>query len=121
MVRSWYSLVEKWYITLYDKLTTSFFTKLDLSLLLGNALENFDIALYGFLAPVMAPLFFPYNDQIVQLICMYGIASISTVARPVGIFVFCILAKKCGSRYALFYSLYGIAITSIGIGFFPCY
>src|SRR5689334_3744325 len=101
MISLWYQRIGNMYFMARSRFRSSLFTTLDLSILLGNALERFDTSLYSFLAPIMAPLFFPHYDPIVQLIAMYGIAATSFIARPVGTFMFCVLAKKCGSLYAL--------------------
>lgn len=96
-------------------------TKPDISILLGNALDRFDTSLYNFLAPIMGPLFFPQYDGVVQLICVYGIAATSTIARPLGTVLFCALARWHGPTYALSYSLCGVGLATVFIGCLPCY
>lgn len=121
MVSLWYQRIENIYFIARGRLRSSLFTPLDLSILFGNALERFDTSLYSFLAPIMASLFFPHYDPIVQLIAMYGIAATSFIARPVGTFLFCIIAKKYGSLYALSCSLYFVSIAAVCVGCLPSY
>jgi MFS family permease len=97
------------------------FTKRDISILIGNLLDHFDGALYGFLAPIMAPLFFPNHDPLMQLVLAYSIFATSIVTRPVGAFIFGIWAKKKGPLSSLSISLVGIASCSVMISLIPGY
>ncbi|WP_342268030.1 MFS transporter [Candidatus Tisiphia endosymbiont of Empis tessellata] len=95
--------------------------KKDISILIGNALDHFDTAIYGFIAPILATIFFPKSDPIVALILTYSVLTTSIITRPVGSIIFSIIVKKRGSTLALSYSLIGVAITTISIGFIPTY
>src|SRR3990167_3809689 len=95
--------------------------KKDISLLIGNALDRFDTSLYSFLAPVMAPIFFPGYDPVVQLILAYATSITSLFARPIGTFLFGTLALYCGPLYALSYSLIGVGVATVIIGAIPAY
>ncbi len=94
-------------------------TRRDVSILIGHALDHFDSSLYGFLAPVLAPLFFPDHDPIVQLILVYSVMGTSILTRPLGAFIFGMVARKHGPLYGLSYSLIGVAVTTVCIGFLP--
>ena len=96
-------------------------SKRDTSILIGNSLDHFDTTLYGFLAPILAPIFFPNSDQIVSLIMAYSIIATSILTRPLGVYIFGIIASKMGPLIGLSYSLIGIAITTVMIGFIPPY
>lgn len=98
-----------------------YLTKKDLSILMGNALDNFDTSIYGFLAPLLAPIFFPKYDPVVQLILAYSVLLISLFARPLGAFIFGIIARKKGPMFGLSYSLIGVAIATVLTGFLPTY
>ncbi|MFU7503400.1 MAG: MFS transporter, partial [Candidatus Tisiphia sp.] len=95
--------------------------KKDISILIGNALDHFDTAIYSFLAPVLSMIFFPKDDPIVALILTYSVITTSIVTRPVGSIIFSIIVKKRGPTLALSYSLIGVAITTMSIGFIPTY
>lgn len=98
------------------------YTKLnpkDLSIIIANALDYFDTALYGFLAPILAPIFFPEYDPIVQLILTYSTLASSSFTRPIGAFVFGMIARKFGPKTGLSYSLIGMAISSVFMGLLP--
>lgn len=96
-------------------------TRKDLSILIGNSLDHFDTALYGFLAPILSPVFFPYEDPIVNLILAYSVLATSIVTRPLGSYLFGYIAINSGALHALSYSLIGVAITTMLVGFIPNY
>lgn len=98
-----------------------FMQEKDISILIGNALDHFDTAIYGFIAPILATIFFPKSDPIVALILTYSVLTTSIITRPVGSIIFSIIVKKRGPTLALSYSLIGVAITTISIGFIPTY
>lgn len=95
--------------------------KKDLSILIGNGLDHFDTAIYSFLAPILSMIFFPKDDTIVALILTYSVLTTSIITRPVGSIIFSIIVKKRGATLALSYSLIGVAITTMSIGFIPTY
>lgn len=94
-------------------------TRKDLTILIGNVLDHFDTALYGFLAPLLAPLFFPDYDPVVQLILAYSLLATTLVTRPIGTFIFGVIARNYGPAHGLSYSLIGVAIATAGIGCLP--
>jgi MFS family permease len=96
-------------------------TKQDYSILICNSLDHFDTALYGFLAPVIAPLFFPNYEPVVQIILAYSFLGTSIITRPLGAFIFGTIASKYGGLLGLSYSVIGVAITTALIGFIPDY
>jgi MFS family permease len=108
-------------ITLAEEIEMRYLTKKDLSILVGNALDNFDTFIYGFLAPLLAPIFFPDYDPIVQLILAYSVLMISLFARPLGAFIFGTIARKHGPIFGLSYSLIGVAVATVYTGFLPSY
>ncbi|ADH91273.1 putative proline/betaine transporter 1 [Ancylobacter novellus DSM 506] len=55
---------------------------------IGNTLEWYDFAAYGFLAAVFAKNFFPTSDPFVGLISAFGVFAASFLMRPIGGIVF---------------------------------
>ncbi|MES2344598.1 MAG: MFS transporter [Chlamydiota bacterium] len=88
---------------------------------LGNLFEHYDTALYGFLSPFLAPLFFPNKDPITALILTYAIIPLGMLARPFGALVFGKIGDIYGRQHALFLSLSGMALISLGIAICPTY
>lgn len=89
--------------------------------MVGNILDHYDMALYTFLVPFLAPVFFPGNDSVVQLIMAYGITAISIISRPLGSIIFGNMAMRLGARFVLILTLAGVACSTCMIGFIPGY
>lgn len=87
--------------------------------ILGNLLEHYDSALFSFLAPKMATLFFHEKDPLTALILTYAILPLSLISKPLGAFFFGRLGDHLGRHKALFYSLLGISLSTMAIGFLP--
>ncbi|AIL12803.1 hypothetical protein IM40_03540 [Candidatus Paracaedimonas acanthamoebae] len=95
--------------------------KVFLSTVVGNSLDHYDTALYGFLAPYIAPLFFPNNDPVVALIYAYSLISASILTRPLGALFFGKFSGEKGGRQAFILSLWGVALTTGAMGILPSY
>jgi len=96
-------------------------TKRNYSILLGNAIDHFDTALYGFLAPIFASSFFPSSDPIISLILAYSVFATTIVTRPLGSYIFGMIAVTHGPAMSLSYSLIGVAVSTFALGFLPTY
>jgi len=96
-------------------------TRKDFTILLGNAVDHFDTSIYAFLAPIMAPLFFPHADPVVGLIMAYSIFATSIATRPFGTYIFGMIAQISGPAKALSHSLIGVGIATFLIGALPVY
>ncbi|MEM5367000.1 MFS transporter [Paraburkholderia azotifigens] len=78
---------------------------------IGNALEWFDFAAYGFFAVTLSKLFFPAHDETVSLLMTFGTFGLSYVFRPLGALLLGRYADRSGRKAALLASL---ALTTIG-------
>ncbi len=87
--------------------------------MVGNILEHYDSALFGLLAPFLAPLFFADYDPITALIMTYGIMPLGIVSRPVGALFFGWIGDRFGRKEALRLSLLGMAAITVAMGFLP--
>ncbi len=96
-------------------------TKKDLLILFGNVIDHFDTSLYVFMAPILAPLFFPNEDALVGLIMAYSILATNIITRPIGIYIFSVIAKHKGPNQSLSLSLIGVGFTTLFISFIPYY
>lgn len=85
----------------------------------GNVLEWYDFALYGFFAPVIAKQFFPSDDQVSSLLATFGVFAVGFFMRPVGAVIFGILGDKLGRKRALEISVIMMAIPTTLIGVLP--
>lgn len=91
------------------------------ALLLGNLFDHYDGALYGLLAPFLAPLFFPQKDPVIALILTYAVMPLGMLARPIGSLVFGHIGDTRGRKNALVLALAGMAITTACMGVLPTY
>ena len=85
----------------------------------GNVLEWYDFAVYGFLAPLMGPLFFPDEDPLAALINTYGIFAAGYIVRPVGGVIFGYIGDRMGRKRALQLSIAMMAIPTVLVGLLP--
>jgi MHS family proline/betaine transporter-like MFS transporter len=87
----------------------------------GNILEWYDFAIYGFLAPVISPLFFPDNNSMAGLIKTYGVFAAGYLMRPIGGVIFGHIGDRMGRKKALQLSIAMMAIPTVLVGLLPVY
>jgi len=88
---------------------------------IGNVLEWYDFALYGYFAPVFAAMFFPSEQPFVSLLSTFGVFAIGFLARPLGALLFGHIGDTIGRREALAWSIIVMAIPTIVVGMLPTY
>lgn len=88
---------------------------------IGNVLEWYDFALYGYFAPVLAALFFPSEQPSLSLLSAFGVFAIGFLARPLGALLFGYWGDTAGRRNALAWSIILMAIPTFCIGLLPTY
>lgn len=89
--------------------------------IVGNVLEHYDNALFGLLAPFIAPLFFPNSSPLSALILTYGMLAIGIFSKPIGALVFGYIGDRYGRKRVLAITLIGMAIVTTCIGCLPTY
>ena len=85
----------------------------------GNVLEWYDFAVYGFLAPIMSPLFFPADSGLTGLMKTYGIFAAGYLMRPIGGVIFGYVGDRLGRKTALQWSIAMMAIPTVLVGLLP--
>jgi MFS family permease len=93
----------------------------NISIILANVLDHFDANLYGFMAPIMAPLFFPKQEPIIQLILAYSLLATSSITRPIGVLIFGGLATHCDPWKILRVTLMGVGVATFMMGCIPTF
>ncbi|MEV4603876.1 MFS transporter [Amycolatopsis sp. NPDC049253] len=88
---------------------------------LGTLIEYYDWALYGYVAAIIAPLFFPGGDPTAALLSTLAVFALSYVIRPIGGIFFGAFGDKFGRRPALLVTVVGIGLANTAIGFLPTY
>jgi MFS transporter, MHS family, proline/betaine transporter len=87
----------------------------------GNALEWFDILIYGYFATSIAGAFFPNSNPVVSLLLTFGSFGLSYVARPVGAVVLGAYADRAGRKAALTLSIRLMVIGTAVMALMPSY
>lgn len=88
---------------------------------IGNVLEWYDFALFGYFAPVLSTLFFPSSDPSLSLIATFSVFAVGFLARPLGALLFGYWGDTRGRREALAWSVILMAIPTCLVGFLPSY
>jgi len=55
---------------------------------IGNIMEWYDFALYGYMASILSVLFFPSENEIASLLATYGVFAAGFIMRPFGSLLF---------------------------------
>ena len=88
---------------------------------IGNVLEWYDFALFGYFAPVLSGLFFPASDPSLSLIATFSVFAVGFLARPLGALCFGYWGDTRGRRSALSWSVILMAIPTCLLGLLPTY
>ncbi|MET7640633.1 MFS transporter [Streptomyces sp. NPDC005438] len=85
--------------------------------IIGNFLEYFDFALYGFFAVAIGANFFPSDDATTELLQSLAVFGVAFFLRPLGGLVFGLIGDRVGRRASLSISItvMGVATTLIGV------
>lgn len=89
--------------------------------MIGNVLEWYDFAIYGFFAASIGAHYFPDDDPRVSVIAAFGVFAIGFLARPAGALVFGYLGDVMGRRQAMVLSISMMAGPTVLIGVMPTY
>jgi MFS transporter, MHS family, proline/betaine transporter len=89
--------------------------------IVGNIIEWYDFALYGYLAPVTAQLFFPSSDPFTSLINTFAVFALGFLARPVGGVMYGHIGDRAGRRAVLIASIALMGASTVAMGLLPTY
>ncbi|MFV3382396.1 MULTISPECIES: MFS transporter [Pseudomonas] len=88
---------------------------------IGNFVEWFDFAVYGFLATLIASLFFTGEDASVALLKTFAVFAVAFALRPLGGIVFGALGDRLGRKRILSLTILLMAGSTTLIGLLPTY
>ena len=94
-------------------------TRVLLAGLIGNVMEWYDFAVYGYLAVTIGRLFFPSSDPSASLIGAFGAFAAGFLVRPIGGVVFGRIGDLSGRRRALSLSVITMAVPTVLMGLLP--
>ncbi len=87
----------------------------------GNVLEWYDFAVYGYLAATIGRNFFPSGDPSAELLASFGVFGVGFLARPLGGIVIGRIGDVHGRRRALLLTLFLMAGGTVLMGVAPTY
>jgi MHS family proline/betaine transporter-like MFS transporter len=88
---------------------------------IGNVLEWYDFAVYGYFAASIGRAFFPSEDPVAQVLAAFGIFAVGFLMRPIGGAVIGAIGDRLGRRAALTFSVAAMAIPTFLVGVLPDY
>ncbi|NNM59347.1 MAG: MFS transporter [Legionellales bacterium] len=99
----------------------NFRKKLILSGFIGNLLDAYDIAIFGYMTFYIASYFFISSDPLMSLFKTFSIFAISYIVRPIGGIFFGFVADYMGRKKAFVASLLVMGTSTTLIGLLPGY
>ena len=88
---------------------------------IGNLIEWFDYASYGYLAVVIAAVFFAPGNATAALLGAFAVFSVSFIVRPIGGLIWGHLGDKIGRKRVLVMTITIMSISTFTIGLLPSY
>ena len=89
--------------------------------LIGNVLEWFDFAVYGYFASNIGHQFFPKSDPAVQTFLAYATFALGFLARPIGSIVLGRVGDRIGRKALLTLSIALMGGATLVLGLLPTY
>jgi len=88
---------------------------------IGNVVEWYDFALYGYMAGFLSRLFFPGQDHLTSLLATYGVFAAGFVMRPLGSAAFGWMGDTFGRSRTMLISVILMALPTMVLGLLPTY
>lgn len=88
---------------------------------MGNVLEWYDFAVYGFFATIIAKQFFSAADDVTALLSAFATFGIGFAARPLGGIVIGRIGDVYGRKFALLITMFLMAGSTVLLGLIPSY
>lgn len=85
----------------------------------GTAVEYYEFSIYGYMATIIAPLFFPSGNATAALLATLAVFGIAFVVRPIGGVLLGRLADRFGRRNVLLSTVIGMGAATALIGLLP--
>jgi len=104
-----------------DGHSTSYMVQVIAAASIGNALEWFDLLIYGYFAVTLSKLFFPAGNDFVALMLTFGTFAVAYLVRPLGAIVIGTYADRRGRKAALMLSILLMMIGTAVMTVVPTY
>src|SRR5512139_2243881 len=89
--------------------------------LIGNVLEWFDFAVYGYFASDIGTQFFPQSSHTAQQLLAFAVFALGFFARPVGALALGMVGDRIGRRTLLTLSIALMGGATLALGLLPTY
>jgi len=88
---------------------------------IGNALEWYDITVYGYFAVYISKAFFPNDNQTTSLLLTFGTFGLAYLARPIGGLMLGAYADRHGRKASLLISIVLMTLGTLAVALMPAY
>lgn len=85
----------------------------------GTLLQWYDFSLFGFLAPVIARVFFATDNPLIALLNTFAIFAVGYCLAPLGAVLFGYIGDRYGRKHALRLSIILMTVPTTAIAFLP--
>jgi MHS family proline/betaine transporter-like MFS transporter len=92
-----------------------------LSGLVGNIMEWYDFALYGYMVPIISQLFFPNQNNLTSVISTFAVFAAGFIMRPIGGIILGRVGDIKGRKTTLYISMLLMAVCTTLMGVLPTY
>lgn len=88
---------------------------------IGNFMEWFDFAIYGYFVAVIGAQFFPAGDPAIEVLSSLAVFAVGFIARPLGAIILGPIGDRHGRKLVLVITVLGMGLTTALIGVIPSY
>ena len=103
------------------ELARSDIRKRQIAIGVGNFMEWFDFAVYGYFAAIIGAQFFPSGNPTTEMLSAFAVFAVGFVARPLGALVLGPIGDRAGRKAVLVITVMGMGLTTAAIGLVPNY
>lgn len=88
---------------------------------IGNFMEWFDFAIYGYFAAIIGNIYFPSDAAGVSLLSSLAVFAVGFVSRPFGALILGPIGDRFGRKTVLMITVFGMGVFTTLIGLLPGY
>lgn len=88
---------------------------------IGNMMEWYDFAIFGYFTSIISQKFFPSTDPVASLLSTFAVYAVGFIMRPLGAFVIGSYGDRVGRKNALTLSVLLMAFSTFIMGILPGY
>lgn len=98
-----------------------YFNKFYMPAMLGASIEYYDIALYGFLAPVLINVFLPHLPKTTAYFTYFSFEVFASLCQLLGARYYGRMGDRHGRKKAMYYAMLGTSCATFAISILPTY